>query len=307
MEEVTGHAAAQAARARVTLARRLVLAGAQFLADPEHQEQPVVGTRPQHQHDHQELGQGGHLQAVRRGLGDQRPGDRHREQRRDQRGQRQRQRPEDEDQQDDDEQQRQFLDLGAGRAGRLLLVHGRGDVTGQVHLQAGGQPGARDLASKRVHQVQRGVRVPPVQLGCQHHELLRVPVRRDPGVQDLGDTGYRLQPDLERRHGRLVGWSKRRTGARRHDRDRLQARGAERLGQDRRSLAGRAGRQELGVVGLRHVGERRQLRGRCDRADDPHEDDQPAEPDGEAPDGAEGRVDTHSEKAYGRPAGSRGR
>ena len=100
--------------------------GPQFLPDPEDQEQPVVGARAEHQHDHQELGQRGDLQPVLGGLGDQRAGDEDRDQRRRERDQRERQRPEDQHQQHDDEQQREVLrpdcrccpTPSAGRPGR---------------------------------------------------------------------------------------------------------------------------------------------------------------------------------------------
>jgi len=56
-----------------------VLPGSQFLADAEHQEQPVVGAGAEDQDDQQELGQRGDLEPVLRGLGNERTGDNDRE------------------------------------------------------------------------------------------------------------------------------------------------------------------------------------------------------------------------------------
>ena len=60
---------------------------AQVLTHPEHQEQPVVGARAEDQHDQQQLGDDGDLQAGVRRLADQRSGDGHGEERGDQRDQ----------------------------------------------------------------------------------------------------------------------------------------------------------------------------------------------------------------------------
>ena len=150
MEEVAEQAAAQAARAGVVLARGGVLPGPQRLADPEDQEQPVVGARAQHQYDHQELGDGGDLEPVLGGLRDQWPGDGERQQRRYDRHQGERERPEDQDQQHDDEHQRQGLDLATGVTRGLLLVHLRGDVARHVRLQPGGQVSLGDLRTQAV-------------------------------------------------------------------------------------------------------------------------------------------------------------
>ena len=106
------------------------------LADPEHQEQAVVGAGAEHEHDQQQLGELGHLEPVVGELGDQRPGYRHRQQRGDHRDERREQRPEDQQQQEQDEDQRDELHLVAGVAGLLLLVDLDRYLAGQVHLHA---------------------------------------------------------------------------------------------------------------------------------------------------------------------------
>jgi hypothetical protein len=66
---------------------------------------------------------------VRR-LGDQRSGDGHGQERRNQRDQRRQQGPEDEQEQDQDEDHRQALDLVPGAAGLGLLVDADGELPG---------------------------------------------------------------------------------------------------------------------------------------------------------------------------------
>ena len=151
VEEVAEQAAAQAAGARVVLARGGVLPGPQLLADPEHQEQPVVRARAQHQHDQQELRRwgtpGARAAAASATSGpamvNDSSGGMHRHQG-------EGERPEDQHQQHDDEQQRQGLDLVAGVTGGLLLVHLRGDVARQVRLQPGRQVRLGDLGAQAV-------------------------------------------------------------------------------------------------------------------------------------------------------------
>ncbi len=82
VQEVAEQAAAEASRPWVVLAFGGVLPGPQLLADPEHQEKAVVRARAQDQHDQQELRDRGHLEPVLGGLGDQRPGNGDRQQRR---------------------------------------------------------------------------------------------------------------------------------------------------------------------------------------------------------------------------------
>ena len=209
VEEVAEQAAAQAASAGVVLARGGVRPGSQRLADPEDQEQPVVGARAQHQHDHQELGDGGDLEPVLGGLRDQWPGDGEREQRRYDRHQGEGERPEDQDQQHEDEQQRQELDLGAGVTRSLLLVHLRGDVTRHVRLHPGGQVRLDDLGAQAVDQI-GGVVLVAAALLCEHDQLDRVPVGGYAGVLHLGHPADRLQPGGQRGDRAEVGLGQRR-------------------------------------------------------------------------------------------------
>src|SRR5262249_8451588 len=252
VQEVAYQAAAQAARPRVVLARGGVLGDAQFLADPEHQEQAVVRARAQDQHDEQELSDRGDLEAVLRGLGDQRPGDRDRDQRGRDRYQGQRERAEDQYQQPDDEQQRQCLELGVGVTGRFLLVHLRGDVTRQVRLQPGGQVRLGDLGAQPVDQVGDVAIVAAGLLG-ERDQLYRVPVGGLPGVLHLGDAADLLELGRQRGHGRDVRRSERARSPVHYERNGYQGGGAERRGKLDRVLARGAGRQELAVVVLGDV------------------------------------------------------
>ena len=283
-----------------------MLAGAQFLAHPEHQEQPVVGAGAQDQDDHQVLRERRHLEPVLGRLGDQRPGDESRDEGRREGDQCQRQRAEDQHQQDNDQDRGIVLHLVARVAGCLLLINLNGDIPGQVHLQPGRQPGLRDLGSQRVDQVGCRVRV-AAGLHREHHELLGVTVRRDPEVQDILDSGHRPQLALQRGHRRDIRWRQRRAGAGRQDRDRQQVGRAERRGQLRRVLARRAGRQEFGVIALSDAGKRRELRDRRECGDNPEQHHQPAEPDGITPDGAEDRVNVHGDTDSVIPSSSRRR
>ena len=70
-------------------------------------------------------------------------------------------------------------------------------------------------------------------------------------------------------------------GAGRHHRDRGQRGPLQRGGQLGRLLAGRAGRQERGVIALRHARQRRQQRHGRGRAGRPGQHDGPAEADGQ--------------------------
>src|SRR5487761_1709988 len=81
-------------------------------------------------------------------------------------------------------------------------------------------------------------------------------------------------------------------------RDGLQVAVAERRGQRRGVLARRARRQERAVVALGDARQRGQREDRDDRPHEPCKHDQPAEPDSEAPDGAEDRVDMHGTRWY---------
>ncbi len=272
-----------------------VMAGvAQFLPGPEDQEQPVVGARAQHQHDQQELGQRRYLEPVLGRLGHQRAGDEHREQRGQHRGDREGQRPEDEHQQDDDEDQRQVLHLVAGVAGRLLLIHLDGRVAGQVRPQPGGQPRAANPRAQAVDQVLGVVLVAAVVLG-QGQQLHRLAVGGLADVLDLADV--RIGGDLVRHGGQRghVSRGQRPARGRRDHRDRDQAGVAERRGQVNRVLARRAGRQELGVVALGHARQRRQLRRGGDRAQDPDDENQPAQTHGPPADAPENRIDVHGQ------------
>jgi hypothetical protein len=113
MHQVTQQPAEHAMRTGI-LGRFLVIgAGAQFLTDPEYQEKAIVGAGAEHEDDQQELGQRGDLEPVVCGLGDERAGNKNRENGGSNSRQRQRQRPEDQHKQRDNEHDRQVLDLVA--------------------------------------------------------------------------------------------------------------------------------------------------------------------------------------------------
>ncbi len=275
-----------------------VVAGrAQFLPDPEDQEQPVVGAGAEDQDDQQELGERRHLEAVLGRLGHQRTGDEHGQQGGQDRGDGERQRPEDEHEQQDDEDQRQVLHLVAGVAGRLLLVNLNGDAARQVDPQPGGQPGAGDLRAHAVDEVLLVVLVAAV-VGGQGEQLHSLAVGGTADVEHLLDPGHGVELGLQGRHGADVRRGERPAGGRRDDGDREQVRAAERRGQVDRVLARRAGRQELGVVALGHARQRRQLGHGRDRAPDPDEQNQPAKTDRPAADSPENRIDAHGQEAY---------
>ena len=269
------------------------VAGPQFLPDPEHQEQPVVGARAKHQHDQQQLGDAGtpgaRAAAASATSGPamvtDSSGGMHGDQS-------ERERSEDQYQQHDDEQQRQSLHLVAGVAGRFLLVHLRGDVAGQVRLQPGRQPGLGDLGTQAVYQVGGVVRVAAALL-CQHDQLLRVTVGGPAGVEHLAHPGDQLQPGRQPGERGGVSSRQRRAGPGRHHGNRLQGGGAERRGELGRLLAGGAGGQELGVVVLGHAVQRGQLRHGGNRPEYPDKQHQPAEPDDHGANRSENRVDVH--------------
>ncbi len=172
---------------------------------------------------------------------------------------------------------------GRGRADRVAHLSDQGGLLG------GGEP-----ARLR----QRG----------QHRELLGLPVGRRPGVphrDDAGDPGQRaLEPHQEGLVG--AGHCPARPGGDHGDRGQ---RGLlQRRGQLGRLLAGRAGRQERGVVALRHAGQRRQQRHRRGHARHPGQHDGPAEAHGQPPGrGKEGTHEGHRGRpgcAFVRPAGA---
>ena len=173
----------------------------QVLADAEDQEQAVVGARAEHQHDQQQLSELRDLQARVRRLADQRPGDGHGEECRDQRDQRREQRPEDQQQQNQDEQGGHDFDL-VPRGARLgLLVDVDGDVAGQVHLQPGWRRGLLDLRAQVVDQRGLPGLVAAADVG-QHLQLLGLPVGRPAEVMHRDDGRHRAR-------GRAAGWSAR--------------------------------------------------------------------------------------------------
>ncbi len=175
-----------------------MLGGAQLLADPEYQEKPVVGACAEYEHDQQELRDRRHLEAVPRGLGNQRAGYGERDNGGDDGRHGQRERPEDHQQQPHDEQQGKEQEQESRVAGRLLLIYLGGDGARQMRVQPGGQPGARDLRAQSVHQVGLLVLV-AAPLRRKHHQLLRPAVRGPAGVKNPDDAAHRAQPALEGR------------------------------------------------------------------------------------------------------------
>ncbi len=188
MRQVSQRAAACPGPAGEVVAAGVVPADPQFLPDPEDQEQPVVRTRADDQHDQQQLRDRRDLQAVLGRLGDQRSRDRDRDRGGQHRGDSEREGAEDQHEQHDHEQHRQALHLVAGVTRCLLLVDLDRQVAGQVRVQAGRQPGGRDLRAERIDKVLGVVGIPAAGDVGQRHQLDGLAVAGPTLVDDLGDA-----------------------------------------------------------------------------------------------------------------------
>ena len=187
-------------------------------------------------------------------LGNQRPRDGDRKQGGYSGRQRQRERPEDQDKQPDDKNKRQILDLITLIAARLLLIHLNRDAARQVHPQSGRQRNARDRRAKIVDQAGRRALI-AAHLTDKNDELLGLPVRRRPEVENAMHVGNGLQLALQRAERRDIGPGQLCAVPGSDHRDRKQVRCAEWRGQNGGLLDRRTGGQELAVVTLRHAGQ----------------------------------------------------
>jgi len=153
-----------------------------------------------------------------------------------------------------DRKSREILHLLARVARGFLLVDLGGYIAGEMYLQPGRQVRLVQLPAHRVHQVDRLLIAAAADLPREHDYLLRVAVGGPAEVTDPLDQVDRGQVVLQPADGRDVGSGQRAGRPGRHHRDWYQVRGTERRREGLRMDAGRARRQELGVVVLGNAG-----------------------------------------------------
>ena len=170
-------------------------AATQFLTHSEDEEQPVVGSGAEHEHDQDELRDRGNLHTEMRCSGDDRAREREHQRSGQERHQRREQRAKRDEQQHDDEEQRELLDI-ALRALRLTLLV---DEPGIVPVRWNWRPDA-SLGKRRAD---CGDERDRVAAGAERREvgddlrLLRVLVGREPEVLDAKNPGERADPRLD--------------------------------------------------------------------------------------------------------------
>ena len=275
---------------KATASSRL-LAPAQLLAQPEDEEEPVVGPRPQQDHDEQDRGEVGDLHAEVGGLGDDRPGGHQGHGRGNEGDERGQQGPEGEEEESQDEQDREELDQGLDVAVLALIVHRGGQPTGEVHGQAGRCAGGGEGGPQGVDRLRRPGRcrsgrgcpprpwpfrlgrwsTPPGRARPSHGGPGAWPVR--PSWMAARSAELRTPPCRRRPRRSSPGWS-----------------GRERCGQLGRPHARGGGRQEVGVAVLLDAAQRGERRDQDEGGHDPAGDDQPAEAHGEPSEGGKQAV-----------------
>ena len=262
-----------------------------FLPHPEDQEQPVVGPRPQHEHDEQQLGDARDPDPETRHLGHHGLGGEQHEHGGQQRRDRSQRRAEHREQDHDDKQDRQVLGSRAQPARLAGLVSGHGEIARGMQDQPGRRAGRTEQGPQRADEGDvRRVRLlrergPDLdQGGLAVTGQLSDP--RGPGLREPSGQGRQAGDS------RIVGPAEPlvAAGGRHHEGVVVVGRAVEGGGQAGGDVARRAGRQELRVVVVHRGGQRRQERRRGHGAADPGGDDEPAVPDGHASEHGEQRT-----------------
>ena len=244
--------------------------GPHLLPHPEHQEQRVVRARAEHQHDQQQRGDLGHAQAVHRGLGGEPLGDQHHDHRGQHRDQRRQRRPEHRDRAA--RSRRRWRTTGPGRRS---WSRWRWCPPGWPPCPRCAPRTRTGGAAARIASRTRPTRVacwevasPPdwasaaSTVSCSACPSADCPASRTETTRPTRDS----EPSSRRDEGLWSAPVSVPSGPGGDHRDRGQRGPLQRRGQLGRLLAGRAGRQERGVVALRHARQRRQQRHGRDRA-----------------------------------------